>query len=194
MRRAGPWATWALVGVLLWAGAAPAAALRRFALVAGNDEGGADTRPLRFARDDARKLHALLLRLGGVAPRDARLLLDAPPEDFLRTLAELEHESAAARARGERTELLVYYSGHAKDGALRMEGEPLALQTLKQRLAAAPADIRIAILDACRSGRLTRDKGARRAPAFAIDASTGREARGLVLLTSSAADEDRPAP
>ncbi|ATB32408.1 caspase family protein [Melittangium boletus] len=189
MRRA--WALgWWLLLCLGWAGTTEAGPLRRFALVAGNDEGGADTRPLRFATEDARKLHTLLLRLGGVASGDARLLLDAAPDDFLRTLALLEQESAAARARGERTELLVYYSGHAKDGALRMGGETLDLDTLKHRLAAAPADVRIAILDACRSGRLTRTKGVRRAPAFAIDAGTGREARGLVLLTSSAADED----
>lgn len=45
--------------------------LRRFALVAGDDQGGADTRPLRFARDDTRKMHALLLRLG-----DTRLGFD----------------------------------------------------------------------------------------------------------------------
>ncbi|MBM7117690.1 caspase family protein [Archangium primigenium] len=185
----GGWAGWCLA---LWlaCGSAQAAPLRRFALVAGNDEGGADTRPLRFATEDARKLHALLVRLGGVALGDARLLLDAGPEDFLRALAQLERESAAARARGERTELLVYYSGHAKDDTLRMGTQTLGLDTLKHRLAAAPADVRIAILDACRSGRITRAKGARRAPAFSIDAGAGREARGLVLLTSSAADED----
>jgi len=176
--------------VLLLAAAVRAETPHRFALVVGNDEGGADTRPLRFARDDARKMHDLLLRLGGVARGDARLLLDQDAEDFHQALAELETGVRAARARGERTALIVYYSGHAKDGSLRLGDSAVELEVLKRRLSAAPADIRIAILDSCRSGALTRTKGARRAPAFAIDAGATREARGLVILTSSSADED----
>ncbi|WNG56431.1 caspase family protein [Archangium gephyra] len=175
---------------LVLAMAVQAQPLRRFALVVGNDDGGADTRPLRFARDDARKMHGLLTRLGGVEFGDARLLLDKDAGDFLRALAELESGSRTARARGERTALIIYYSGHAKDGALRLGDSALDLESLKRRLLAAPADIRIAILDSCRSGALTRTKGARRAPAFAIDAGAAREARGLVILTSSSADED----
>ena len=66
----------------------------------------------------------------------------------------------------------------------------LPFDTFKKRLADAPADIRIAILDSCRSGALTRTKGARRAPAFEIDSGATRDARGLVILTSSSADED----
>lgn len=181
---------WALALALLLATAVQAEPLRRFALVAGNDEGGSDTRPLRFARDDARKMHALLLRLGGVEPGDARLLLDDGTEDFLQALAELEASARAARARGERTALIVYYSGHAKDGSLRLGDSRLEFEALKRRLSTAVTDIRIAILDSCRSGALTRTKGARRAPAFVIDAGAAREARGLVILTSSSADED----
>lgn len=181
---------WVLVLALLLATTVRAETLRRFALVAGNDDGGADTRPLRFARDDARKMYGVLQRLGGVESGDARLLLNEDADDFLRALGELESSARAARARGERTALIVYYSGHAKDGALRLGDSTLELESLKRRLSAAPADIRIAILDSCRSGTLTRTKGARRAPAFAIDAGVAREARGLVILTSSSADED----
>ncbi|WAM23962.1 caspase family protein [Myxococcus sp. NMCA1] len=186
-----PCLTRALALVLaLAASAADADTLRRFALVAGNDQGGADTRPLRFARDDARKMHALLLRLGGVSPVDAKLLLNEDARDFLAALAELEQRARAARARGERTALFVYYSGHAKDGALRLGDTRLGFDDLKRRLAEASSDIRIAILDSCRSGAMTRTKGARRAPAFDIESGASRDARGLVILTSSAADED----
>jgi hypothetical protein len=185
-----PGAVWALALGLLLATGAQAESLRRFALVAGNDEGGAETRPLRFARDDARKMHDLLLRLGGVEPGDARLLLDDDADDLMRALSELETSARAARARGERTALLFYYSGHAKDGALRLGDSQLDLEALKRRLSTATADIRIAILDSCRSGALTRTKGARRAPAFAIESGASRDARGLVILTSSAANED----
>jgi uncharacterized caspase-like protein len=175
---------------LLLATAAGAEPLRRFALAIGNDEGGSDTRPLRYAREDASKMHSLLTRLGGVDPLDARLLLNEEAQDALAALSSLEAQLKAARARGERTAIIIYYSGHAKDGALRLGDTRLPFETLKQRLAAAPADIRIAILDSCRSGALTRTKGARRTPAFSIDSGASRDARGLVILTSSSADED----
>jgi len=175
---------------LLLATSAAAEPLRRFALAIGNDEGGPDTRPLRYAREDASRMHGLLTRLGGVAPQDARLLLNEEAQDVLAALANLEAQAQAAKARGERTALVIYYSGHAKDGALRLGDTRLPFETLKQRLASAPADIRIAILDSCRSGALTRTKGARRAPAFSIDSGASRDARGLVILTSSSADED----
>jgi Caspase domain len=175
---------------LLLATAAWAEPMRRFALVIGNDEGGSDTRPLRYAREDARKMHSLLARLGGVAPGDARLLLNENAQDVLIALADLETKARAAQLRGERTTLLIYYSGHAKDGALRLGDSRLPFDALKRRLSGAPADIRIAILDSCRSGALTRTKGARRAPAFEIDSGAARDARGMVILTSSSSDED----
>ncbi|MFB1482461.1 caspase domain-containing protein [Corallococcus sp. RDP092CA] len=170
--------------------AAHADPLHRFALIAGNDTGGADTRPLSYARDDARKMHDLLTRLGGVSPSDAKLLLNDDAKGFLVALSELEQRARAAQARGERTALFVYYSGHAKDGALRLGDSRLAFDALKRRLADAPVDIRIAILDSCRSGALTRTKGARKAPAFDVESGAARDARGVVILTSSAADED----
>ncbi|HYI01483.1 caspase family protein [Hyalangium sp.] len=180
----------ALALALLLATTVQAEPMRRFALVIGNDEGGSDTRPLSYAREDARKMHGLLSRLGGVSLGDARLLLNEEAQDVLTTLSNLEASIKAAQARGERTALLVYYSGHAKDGALRLGVTRLPFDTFKRRLADAPADIRIAILDSCRSGALTRTKGARRAPAFEIDSGATRDARGLVILTSSSADED----
>jgi hypothetical protein len=175
---------------LLLTTTAQAETLRRFALVIGNDEGGSDTRPLSYAREDARKMHALLSRLGGVSPADSLLLLNEEAEDLLTALTNLETRIKASQGRGERTALFVYYSGHAKDGALRLGDTRLPFDAFKRRLAEGPADIRIAILDSCRSGTLTRTKGARRAPAFEIDSGTNRNARGMVILTSSTADED----
>jgi hypothetical protein len=170
--------------------AARAEGLHRFAVVVGNDSGGGDTRPLLYARADARKFHEILTRLGGVRGDDALLLLDGSAQDLLGALALTERRAADARARGERTALILYYSGHAKDGALRLGDTRLPLESLKARVAASPADVRIAILDSCRSGELTRTKGARRAPAFQIQAEGPRDARGLVILTSSSSDED----
>jgi hypothetical protein len=48
----------------------------------------------------------------------------------------------------------------------------------------------VGIFDSCRSGVVTRSKGARHAPAFDVQANAAEEARGTVFLTSSSADED----
>ncbi len=171
-------------------GAAPTGPLHRFALIAGNDEGGSGTRDLLYARDDARKLHAILTRVGGVRESDAMLLLNADADDLLTALGELERRAKDARARGERTSLFFYFSGHAKDGALRLGSSKLPMESLKARLAQSPADMRVGVFDACRSGTLTRTKGVRRAPAFEVESDATRAAKGLVILTSSASDED----
>jgi hypothetical protein len=173
---------------------ARAQGLHRFAVIVGNDTGGGDTRPLLYARADARKVHDILTRLGGVRGDDAQLVLDGTAQDLLAALAQAERRAADARAHGERTALVLYYSGHAKDGALRLGDTRLPLDSLRARIAASPVDVRIAILDSCRSGELTRTKGstkgARRAPAFQIQAEGPRDAKGLVILTSSSSDED----
>jgi len=175
--------------VLLGAGAA-AGAERRFALLAGEPDGGAGTVRLRYAERDARRMYEILTRVGGVRPEDARLLLSAGAGDFRRALDELGAASSAARARGDRTVLVVYYSGHAKDGALRLGAGRIPLDELRGALERAPADVRIGLLDSCRSGAIARAKGARPAPTF--DVRTGDDAgpSGLVLIASSAAGED----
>jgi hypothetical protein len=175
---------------LLAAPFARAEGLHRFAVIVGNDTGGSDTRPLLYARADARKVYDILTRLGGVRADDAQLLLDGSAQELLAALALTERRAADAHAHGERTALVLYYSGHAKDGALRLGDSRLPLDSLRARISASPVDVRIAILDSCRSGELTRTKGARRAPAFQIQAEGPRDAKGLVILTSSASDED----
>jgi hypothetical protein len=188
--RAGPLLALLLATVPLVAAPANAAGQHRFALIAGNDQGGPDTRPLRFASEDARKVHAVLTQLGGVAPADVSLLLNQSAGDFWRALGALETRIADAKQHGERALFLLYYSGHAKDGELRLGESRIPLDALKARLAAAPADIRIGVFDSCHSGAVTRSKGARRAPAFDIQAAGSEDTRGLVLLSSASADED----
>ncbi|MES1204533.1 MAG: caspase family protein, partial [Pseudomonadota bacterium] len=181
-----------MAGVLDGAGqpARADAGLSRFAIIAGNDRGGSDTRPLLYAKDDARKVWEILTRLGSVRPEDATLLQDGDARGFLAALGDAERRARDAGLRGERTALIVYYSGHAKDGALRLGDSQLPLASLKARLGQAPFGVRIGIFDACQSGALTRTKGARKAPAFEIDTRGAREALGTVILTSSASDED----
>ena len=146
---------------LLLASAAGAEELRRFAVIVGNDEGGAGTRPLLYARDDARRIASILQRLGGLRPEDTTVVLNGTADALLSSLADMERRVQDASRRGEHTALFLYYSGHAKDGALRLGDTALPFASLKSRLAQAPADIRIGIFDACHSGLMR----APRAPA-----------------------------
>ncbi len=165
---------------------------RRFALVVGDSNGGAGTRPLRYAERDARRMHAILTRIGGVRPEDARLLTGASAADVRSALADLSARAQQAKARGDDTVLLVYYSGHAKDGELRLGDSRMPLAELRDALRGAPADVRIGLLDSCQSGAITREKGVRAAPAFDVQQAqmASTRPRGLVLIASSSADEE----
>jgi uncharacterized caspase-like protein len=170
--------------------AAGAAAERRFALVVGEPDGGGGTVRLRYAERDARRIHAILTQVGGVPAENARLLLDASAGAVRRALAELSAATGAAKAAGDRTLLVVYYSGHARDGALRLGNGRLPLDELRAELEKAPADVRIGLLDSCRSGAIVRTKGVRPAPTFDVATGPGEGPSGLVLIASSASDED----
>lgn len=167
---------------------------RRFALVVGNDLGGPGTQPLLYARQDARRMHEALLRLSDVRAEDARLLLGRGASAVWAALGELEARLREGAASGARTQLLFYYSGHARDGVLLLGGDRLPLDALRARLEQSAAQLRVAIVDSCRAGAVTRTKGARRGPAFAIESSASDaglgNARGTVFLTSSSFDED----
>jgi hypothetical protein len=182
----------ALLAVTAAASTARAQGLRRFAIVAGNDTGGGDTRSLLYAGADARKVYDILTRLGGVRQEDATLLIGASASQLLSAIVAVEMQAAEAKQHGERTALFFYYSGHAKDGSLRLGETRLPIDGIKARIASSPVDVRIAILDSCKSGAVlaTRTKGARKAPAFEIQADGPRDAKGVVILTSSASDED----
>lgn len=163
----------------------------RFAIVAGNDNGGADTRPLLYASADAQKVHDILIRLGGVRLEDATLIIGGRSSDLLDALARVGRAAADAAHHGERTALFFYFSGHAKDGALRLGDTRIGIDAVKSLISTTPVDVRVAIFDSCKSGALTRTKGARKAPAFDIQSDASpRDAKGLVILTSSTSDED----
>jgi uncharacterized caspase-like protein len=178
-----------LPALLLVAGASsPDPGERRFALVVGNQEGGSGTRPLHYADRDARRIDEILLRLGGVQSEDNRLLIDQDAAHLRAALGELFVKAEQARASGQTTWLFFYYSGHAKDGELRLGGTTLAIDELRHSLEAAPADVRVGLIDSCQSGAITRAKGVRAAPAFDVQKAVAP--KGLVLIASSAANEE----
>ena len=156
---------------------------RRFALIIGHNEGAAGEAPLRFARLDAERVAEVLLRLGNVRATDLVSLLDErdTADTVLGALDALEARIVAAAAEGP-TQLVVYYSGHANQSALHLGDSALSLRQLDERLQRSTATARVLILDACRSGSITRIKGEDAFPVVA--------ASGYVVVTASAAGED----
>jgi hypothetical protein len=176
----------------LFVAASPAEAAvdRKIALVVAQHDGGPGTVRLRYARADAEKVAAVFSELGGVRGGDLFTVFDQDADAVRGALKRAEEVVAAAQRNGEHTTLMFYYSGHAKDGALLLGRSRLPMTELRAVLQRSKADVRLGIIDACQSGAITRSKGGRQAPSFLFDADDADAARGMVLVSSSAADED----
>ena len=181
----------ALLGLALLPRTALAAAgVQRFALVAAANDGGPDRPPLRYALSDAERFARVIVELGGVSPDHAILLKQPRLKELEDAIDLLERRVAEARRAGDggaRTEVLVYFSGHADDKGLLLGEDRYSYRSLRDRLDEVPADVRIAVLDACASGAITRLKGGRRQRPFLVDESA--DMRGHAFLTSSAESE-----
>ncbi len=180
-----------LLAVLSIAAATAAAAgpspLRRFALVAGSNDGGAGRVRLRYAATDAEAVARVLRELGGVRDEDLVLLVDPDLAEFSAALARMRQAVQEYGPADERREIIFYYSGHSDERGLILGSDIYPYDDLRAALALARADVRVAILDSCSSGALTRAKGGTRRPAFLFDAT--QDMSGHAFLTSSSAAE-----
>jgi hypothetical protein len=169
--------------------AASSPRLRRYALVIGSNTGGGSGREkLRYAGHDADNVADVLKQLGGVAQPDLSLLSEPNATALDRALDTLSKRVRGERKRGQRVELVVYYSGHSDESGILIGGARYEYGRLRDRIRAVPADVHIAIVDSCASGSFTRTKGGTKAPPFLQDSSNSVE--GFAFLSSSSADED----
>lgn len=162
---------------------------RRFALLVAHPYGGPDTQRLSYPTQDAEKLARVLIELGGFKAADVTVL-DGPTADVLvGALSTLEAHARAAVDAGDEAMLIFYYSGHAASGSLRLGDTRLEMRFIRDALKASKAQTRVAFLDACQSGAITRLKGGRPAPSFVVDVEPSRATRGHVIITSSKENE-----
>jgi hypothetical protein len=176
-----------LVAVVWAAGAESAVPLRRFAMVAGSNNGGESLVRLKYAETDARSFAAVLRDLGGVRAQDMVLALSPDLARFEDALGRVRQMVKSPREMDERRELVVYYSGHSDDDGLILGKDRFTWEQFRREINAIPADVKIAILDSCSSGSLTRTKGGVARPAFLFDASS--DMTGHAYLTSASAEE-----
>jgi hypothetical protein len=167
--------------------------VERFAVVIGNDRGAEDEPHLLYAESDAARIHDVLLQLGDVSPLNS-VLLRGRDASFVRSalLSVNERVRDAAAQPGVQVVLIIYYSGHADANALHLAGSRLALSELQQIARGSAANFRLVVVDACRSGALTRVKGGTRVAPFALPASADDPppGDGIAFLTASSAHED----
>jgi len=156
-----------------------------FAISANN---GGEGRPvLRYAESDAKSFAKVLTDMGGIAPENKILLREPSVKEIQHEFAILGKSLSANKINGSRKEILFYYSGHADEQGLRLGSEHFSWKALRTQVDALPADVKIAVIDACGSGAITRLKGGMSVPAFMMDASS--DMKGYAFITSSTQDE-----
>jgi hypothetical protein len=167
------------------------AEVTRVALVIGNDRGLPDQAQLAYAERDAERVYQVLRDLGGFAPANMVLLQGSQAPTVEATLVTLnERIRGILEAPAAQVLLFVYYSGHSDGAALDLEGTRLDVVRFAQLVRGSAATFRVLVVDACRSGALTRRKGGRIAEPFPIETEPSLPGQGMAYLTASAAHED----
>jgi hypothetical protein len=163
---------------------------KRVAIVVGNNAGGPAMPPLRFAESDAGKMARLLVELGDVNADDILLLQGRKAVDLERAIADVRDRIVAfKRSPDIRTVLIFFFSGHSDGESMELGAEKLPYLRLKAMLAGSGADVRVSIVDACKSGGGLREKGGKPVEPFIIKLADTLQQTGEAFITSSAADE-----
>jgi len=177
------------VAILVTATAAHAD-VEKYAIIVGHNTGAADEQQLRYAETDAQRFAELLGEIGGVRDENQVVLRGKSADQVRRALIATNERIRTAQRAGHEAILLVYYSGHGDADALHLGDSRFELRELEALVRGSSAAIRILIIDACRSGAVTRVKGGRPAPPIALTSVGELPGEGVIVLTASTAGED----
>ena len=160
----------------------------RFGLFVGANYGGKGRSLLKYALTDAQAMKKVMAELGGMAAQNQIILLEPGRKGVLAAFNRLSERVRRARGAGLNVQAFFYYSGHSDENGLLLGDNRLPYRQLKNQIERWPAHVKVAILDSCSSGVLTRIKGGRKVKPFLIDRSAA--VKGYAVLTASAATED----
>jgi hypothetical protein len=155
-----------------------------YAVVIGSNTGGAGQAPLRFAEDDAQRVAAVLRDLGHYAASDVHVLLHPDASHVGGAIDELATKVRANAASGEQSEVVFYYSGHARASGLRGEGHGDLASHPHARLGALAAGA-LALAAAILLGL-----GGTWRHGSAVDAGSGAQVKGDAVAFSLVCDDD----
>ena len=179
-----------LCAVLAAATGTAQAEVRRYAFLVGANRGAAHEVPLQYAESDVDAVANVLIDLGGF-PSEQVVRLLAPTADRVRkALIELGLRIQRDLRGGGEAVLFAYYSGHADAQSLHLGEALLGTEELSNLVRLSDATLKVLLLDACRSGALTRVKGGRQATPFQIGVEDHLRNEGYAIITSSTAGED----
>lgn len=175
--------------LVLCLGAATALAAERVAVVIGANVGAPRRAKLWFAERDAERVARTFVELGDFDADKVQVLKQPNAAEVRASLAAAEVKLQQSRREGQRTVLVVYFSGHAASGALELADERFDFHELKALVEASTADVKVAIVDACESGVLTQVKGAKATSAVDFVVPAEESARGVAYIASTAVGE-----
>ncbi|MBP9087910.1 MAG: caspase family protein [Kofleriaceae bacterium] len=161
----------------------------QYAILIGANVGGPGQPPLRYAQDDARKMHEVLTELSGYSPDNIIRLNQPTPAQMIAALDRVAARIVADQMAGKVSRVLFHYSGHAKATALNLGDNEFRLDELRARLTGLPSKLTVVVLDACPSGAFSRIKGATAAADFSINSRSRLDATGIAVLASSTGSE-----
>ncbi len=176
---------------LAWESAQTAeAAESRYGLFIGARNGAVGEVSLRYAHRDAKRLADTLTSIGGWRRENVTVLEEPSPSRVRDALARINLRIRREKANGTPTLLFVYYSGHADALSLHLGRAELPWEELRNTTAGSSADVRILVVDTCRSGNATQVKGTQLDRPFAIPSTKQLNTAGFAILASTTAGED----
>ncbi|MCE9607986.1 MAG: caspase family protein [Planctomycetia bacterium] len=182
---------------------APAARPKSWALLIGCGE-YEKARRLDFIRRDVDTLRETLVARGGYDPKRITAIHDGAADDKKPRRAVIEQAVTTFLAQPAADDrIVVYFSGHgfrAADGKMYLapidcdpespEKSGVAVQWLRERLAACPAGFKLLILDACHAGSERGGKDPTKAPANSEEIGNQfGDLANVVTIASSTANQ-----
>ena len=161
----------------------------RLGVFVGNNVGLGNETPLRHAEREAEELARLFRSLGGIDRSRSEVLIGQSAAVLTDKLTVVEGRVQEAVDRGDEVMLVLYYSGHASDQSLHMNGTELPLDQLRAWLTRLPARVKVAFVDACESGALARAKGGTLAEPLSIGVNEALTVTGTAVITSTGPTE-----
>ncbi|MBA2542111.1 MAG: caspase family protein, partial [Deltaproteobacteria bacterium] len=161
----------AIVVAVVLAAAPAHAEIERYAVIIGHNLGAADEQKLRYAETDATRVGELLSEIGGVRDENQVVLRSKTAEQVRRALIATNERIRVGQRAGRDAELFVYYSGHGDADSLHLGDTRFALRELEALVRGSSAQIRILVIDSCRSGAVTRVKGGKPAPPLSLSSN-----------------------
>ncbi|MDP2307081.1 MAG: caspase family protein [Pseudomonadota bacterium] len=170
--------------MFLWCATSLAqAGVLRHALIVGANQGGGNLEPLRYAELDAERVANVLVELGSYDAAHVTVLYGPTAAE----LKEALHAHATVAGAFDEDLFTFYYSGHADARGLRIGNDLYPFETLRGDIRGMDSDVKLGLLDACRSGTITRLKGAALSEPFLVEDRLAAE--GEAWMTATSADE-----